>query len=110
MSERIDRDGIPEEALERLIGVLLWNQMNPEAEGTSFEDVARKALGAVLGYIDEYCPEWYGRQWLRPEEMAALTSALHGALAVEEPPPAMESVTWLDGMSARGKLLRALEP
>ena len=76
MSEQTDRDGIPEEALERLIGVLLWNQMNPEAEGASLEDVARKALGAVLGYIDEYCPEWYGRQWLRPEEMAALLRAL----------------------------------
>jgi hypothetical protein len=107
-----EQAAVPAEALERAMSVLVWGWMNSERPEASLEAVARNALGAILGYIDEHCPEWYGRRWLRREEMAALTQALGRELDDSLSPPAarpdMESVTVLDGMSAQDKLTRAL--
>jgi hypothetical protein len=101
---------LPSEALERLMAVLVWGWMNGDRPDASLEDVARRAIAAVTGYIDEHCPEWYGRQWLRREELAALSQSMHASLddGTTPPPEDVASVTWLDGMSAQAKLLRAL--
>jgi hypothetical protein len=105
-----EETAIPSEALERLMSVLVWGWMNSDTPEASLEHIADRALRAVIGYIDEHCPEWYGRQWLRQEEMAAISQSLHTTLQAGDatPVPAMDSVTWLDGMSARDKLVRAL--
>jgi hypothetical protein len=107
-----EETAIPSEALERLMSVLAWGWMNADTPEASLEQVADRAWRAVLAYIDEHCPEWYGRQWMREEEMAALSQSLHATLEPGDPAPpaAMNSVTWLDGMSARDKLVRALAP
>jgi hypothetical protein len=104
-----EQAAVPAEALEQAMSVLMWGWMNSDRPEASLESVARNALGAILGYIDEHCPEWYGRRWLRREEMAALTHALGRELDDDVAPrPEMESVTVLDGMSAQDKLNRAL--
>jgi hypothetical protein len=56
---------MPREALERLMGVLIWGWMNSDNPDFSVEGVAEEGLRAALAYIDENCPEWYRQQWLR---------------------------------------------
>jgi hypothetical protein len=61
----MDDRAVPREALERLMGVLIWGWMNSDHPDFSVEGVAEGGLSAALAYIDEHCPEWYRQQWLR---------------------------------------------